>query len=254
MDNEKATELNASTFWEATDRVVASVDTIRRCEMMKRDSETELRLYRIAMAYLLYPWYKAHATEVDRSGVAVDVDMEQINTLLLRAMERPALRVPDKLFRKFVFSGRLVPGGDVQPLVMVDHDTLHKCVSYLVEHVGNTPGPLPPKVRETLIENATALYKSQIDSTSATAPVNLDTISKAKDLLCLIGDLDVEVSPKSRERLVAFASGKNGDGSACSYDPVWINPAFKLAKNIGKLPFNIVTLCAPDNNEDYLYA
>ena len=104
----------------------------------------------------------------------------------------------------------------------------------------------------TLGNRAQDYYRQTIGAQASDESSRVELATKAKNLLCLIDDLDVIVQPKSLEKIKAAACGhaeaSTDTRSACN--PVWVNPGFKLAKNIGKSPFNVVVLNSPDNSKD----
>lgn len=247
------TKFKARTFWKAESDVVDANAELKRYDLLKREATVDLNLYTVAIAYLMYPWYAEHACAADRSGHPSAIALERVVKLVRIAMQNPAM-IPDSRFRKFAFFGHLVPGDKRVALVLVDHDTAQEIVSFIVEHVGTTPGPLPQNEHDTLIQLAQTHYQASqaANARAPEAPPSLDLVMKAKSMLCLIDDLDVEVPQRSVEQLKALASGKptTSSGTKESYSPVWVHPEFKLAKNIGKPPFNIVVLSTPDNSKD----
>lgn len=245
-------KFKAREFWVAVHDIADADTAMKRAVTTKNEATVDLNTYAVAIAYLLYPWYVAHARAVDWADRQDSAALDRVMKLVRVSMQNPAMKAPDSMFRKFVFSGRLVPGDERVPLVMVDHDTAQEIVSFIVSRVGTTPGPLPQGEHDTLVQLAQSYYNKTIKASAPEAPPALDVISKAKSLLCLIDDLDVEVLPKSLEKIKAAASGRSTASAepGSSYTPVWVNPAFKLAKNIGNPPFNIVVHNAPDNSKD----
>lgn len=255
----------ARSFWEAVNDIADADAALRRYDTLKREASVDLNRYATAIAYLLYPWYAAHAGEVDRSG-SYRVFLVNVARLVHIAMQQPTMKAPDSMFQKFVFYGRLVPGGDRVPLIMVDHKAAQEIVSFIVSKVGTDPGPLPPSEHMTLVHRAQVppsehmtlvnrvqdYYRQTIEAPASDESSRVELATKAKNLLCLIDDLDVIMQPKSLEKIKAAACGhaEASTDTRRAYNPVWVNPRFKLAKNIGKSPFNVVVLNAPDNSKD----
>lgn len=255
----------ARSFWEAVNDIADADAALRRYDTLKREASVDLNRYATAIAYLLYPWYAAHAGEVDRSG-SYRVFLVNVARLVHVAMQQPTMKAPDSMFQKFVFHGRLVPDGDRVPLIVVDHKAAQEIVSFIVSKVGTDSGPLPPSEHMTLVHRAQVppsehmtlvnrvqdYYRQTIEAPASDESSRVELAAKAKSMLCLIDDLDVEVPQRSVEQLKALASGKptTSSGTKESYSPVWVHPEFKLAKNIGKPPFNIVVLNTPDNSKD----
>lgn len=241
----------ARSFWEAVNDIADADAALRRYDTLKREASVDLTRYATAIAYLLYPWYAAHTSEIDRSG-AYPIVLGNVVKLVYTAMRQPTMKAPDSMFQKFVFHGRLVPGGDRVPLIVVDHKAAQEIVSFIVSKVGTGSGPLPPSEHMTLCNRAQDYYRQTIEAPASDESSRVELATKAKNLLCLIDDLDVIVQPKSLEKIKAAACGhaEASTDTSSAYSPVWVNPGFKLAKNIGKSPFNVVVLNSPDNSKD----
>ena len=241
----------ARSFWEAVNDIADADAALRRYDTLKREASVDLNRYATAIAYLLYPWYAAHAGEIDRSG-SYRVFLVNVVRLVHVAMQQPTMKAPDSMFQKFVFHGRLVPDGDRVPLIVIDHKAAQEIVSFIVSKVGTDSGPLPPSEHMTLGNRAQDYYRQTIEAQASDESSRVELAAKAKNLLCLIDDLDVIVQPKSLEKIKAAARGhaEASTDARSAYNPVWVNPRFKLAKNIGKSPFNVVVLNAPDNSKD----
>lgn len=189
----------ARSFWEAVNDIADADAALRRYDTLKREASVDLNRYATAIAYLLYPWYAAHAGEIDRSG-SYRVFLVNVARLVHVAMQQPTMKAPDSMFQKFVFHGRLVPDGDRVPLIVVDHKAAQEIVSFIVSKVGTDSGPLPPSEHMTLGNRAQDYYRQTIEAQASDESSRVELATKAKNLLCLIDDLDVIVQPKSLEK------------------------------------------------------